>query len=76
MCGFYVLCFLKLYLLGGTNLLLELLKTLFFGKYVGSDEMGNKYYQSKKNERWVVYSRNIEATKLHLIGFMDTPYDR
>ena len=41
-----------------------LLKTLFFGKYVGSDEHGNKYYQSKKNERWVVYSKNIEATKI------------
>ena len=35
------------------------LKTLFFGKYVGSDEKGNKYYQSKKNERWVIYAKNI-----------------
>ena len=40
------------------------LKTLFFGKYVGSDEFGNRYYKSKKNERWVVYSNNIEATKI------------
>tara|TARA_B100001093_G_scaffold501424_2_gene553045 strand:- start:558 stop:908 length:351 start_codon:yes stop_codon:yes gene_type:complete len=40
------------------------LKTLFFGKYVGSDEFGNKYYRSKNNERWVVYSKNIEATKI------------
>ena len=40
------------------------LKTLFFGKYVGSDEYGNKYYKSKKNERWVIYSKNIEATKI------------
>ena len=40
------------------------LKTLFFGKYVGSDEQGNKYYQSKKNERWVIYANNIEATKI------------
>ena len=24
------------------------LKTLFLGKYVGSDEYGNKYYKSKK----------------------------
>jgi NADH dehydrogenase len=40
------------------------LKTLFFGKYVGSDQYGNKYYKSKKNERWVVYSKNIEATKI------------
>ena len=40
------------------------LKTLFFGKLVGSDEFGNKYYKSKNNERWVVYSSNIEATKI------------
>ena len=40
------------------------LKTLFFGEFVGSDEFGNKYYKSKKNERWVVYSQNIEATKI------------
>ncbi len=40
------------------------LKTLFFGKCVGSDEYGNKYYKSKKNERWVIYSNSIEATKI------------
>ena len=31
---------------------------------VGSDEFGNKYYKSKKDERWVIYSNNIEATKI------------
>ena len=40
------------------------LKTLFFGKLVGSDDYGNKYYKSKNDERWVVYSSNIEATKI------------
>ena len=40
------------------------LKTLFFGTYVGKDEYGNKYYNSKKNERWVIYSNKIEATKI------------
>ena len=40
------------------------LKTLFFGKFVGSDQYGNKYYKSKNDERWVVYSSNIEATKI------------
>ena len=40
------------------------LKTLFFGKYIGSDEQGNKYYQSKKNERWIIYNDDIEATKI------------
>ena len=40
------------------------LKTLFLGKYVGSDEYGNKYYQSKKGERWVKYKDNVESTKI------------
>ena len=40
------------------------LKTLFFGKYVGSDDQGNRYYQNKKNDRWVIYANNIEATKI------------
>ena len=40
------------------------LKTIFFGKYVGKDEYGNKYYKSKKNERWVIYSNQIESTKI------------
>ena len=40
------------------------LKTLFFGKFKGVDIYGNKYYQSKKDERWVIYSKNIESTKI------------
>ena len=40
------------------------LKTLFYGNYVGKDEFGNKYYKSKKDERWVIYSNKIEATKI------------
>ena len=40
------------------------LKTLFFGKYVGKDDFGNKYYKNKQDERWVIYSSNIEATKI------------
>ena len=39
-------------------------KTLFFGKFVGTDELGNKYYKSKKDERWVIYASDIEATKI------------
>tara|TARA_B110000858_G_scaffold151449_1_gene172462 strand:- start:970 stop:1329 length:360 start_codon:yes stop_codon:yes gene_type:complete len=41
-----------------------LLKTLFFGKFVGEDSRGNKYYKSKNDERWVVYQDNIEASKI------------
>jgi len=46
------------------------LKTLFFGKFVGKDEFGNKYYKNKQNERWVIYSNNIEATKITSDWFM------
>ena len=46
------------------------LKTLFSGKYVGKDEFGNKYYKNKEDERWVVYSREIEATKITSDWFM------
>ena len=41
-----------------------LLKTLFTGILVGKDELGNKYYKNKKNQRWVIYSNNVEATKI------------
>ena len=40
------------------------LKTLFTGNYVGKDSFGNKYYKNKKNERWVIYSNKVEATKI------------
>ena len=46
------------------------LKTLFSGKYVGKDEFRNKYYKNKEDERWVVYSREIEATKITSDWFM------
>ena len=45
------------------------LKTLFFGKFVGKDEYGNKYYKNKKNDRWVIYSNNVEASKITLLIF-------
>ncbi len=40
------------------------LKTLFTGIFVGKDELGNKYYKNKNNQRWVVYAHNVEATKI------------
>ena len=30
------------------------IETLFFGKFVGKDHLGNKYYESKKGKRWVI----------------------
>tara|TARA_B100001996_G_C18360656_1_gene477646 strand:+ start:76 stop:435 length:360 start_codon:yes stop_codon:yes gene_type:complete len=41
------------------------LKTLFYGKLVGEDKYGNKYYRSKNDERWVVYSNTVEASKIN-----------
>ena len=40
------------------------LKTLLTGKFVGKDDFGNKYYQNKNNERWVIYSNEIDASKI------------
>ena len=40
------------------------LKTILFGKLVGSDSNGNKYYESKNGKRWVIYSDEIYASKI------------
>ena len=38
--------------------------TLLTGKFVGKDEFENKYYTNRSGKRWVVYSGEIEATKI------------
>lgn len=38
--------------------------TIFFGKLVGKDEFGNKYYKNKKGKRWVIYNGEINASKI------------
>ena len=38
--------------------------TFFFGKLVGEDDLGNKYYESKNKKRWVIYKNEIDATKI------------
>ena len=40
------------------------LKTIFFGKFAGSDSLGNKYYENKKGKRWVIYSGEVDASKI------------
>ena len=40
------------------------LYTLFFGKFVGIDEFGNKYYQNSKDKRWVIYKHYTEASQI------------
>lgn len=34
------------------------------GNLVGSDETGNKFYQSKAGKRWVIYADEVEASKI------------
>ena len=52
------------------------LKTLFFGKYVGSDELGNKYYKSKKKRTLGNLFKKYRGNKNNLrLVFMDTPYN-
>jgi len=40
------------------------LQTIFSGKLVGSDSFGNKYYKNKNGKRWVIYSGEIDASKI------------
>ena len=40
------------------------IKTILFGKFVGQDTFGNKYYESKKGKRWVIYCHEIDASKI------------
>ena len=39
-------------------------QNFIFGKFVGTDEFGNKYYKNKKDDRWVIYANDVEATKI------------
>ena len=40
------------------------INTILFGKLIGEDNFGNKYYESKSGKRWVIYNGEIEATKI------------
>ena len=41
------------------------LYTIFFGRLVGKDDFGNKYYENKKKtKRWVIYREEIDASKI------------
>ena len=40
------------------------LKTIISGKFVGKDDYGNKYYENNKCNRWVIYSYEIDASKI------------
>ena len=40
------------------------LNTILFGKLVGEDNLGNKYYESKSGKRWGIYNGEVEASKI------------
>ena len=40
------------------------IKTFLYGKFVGKDSFGNKYYESKKGKRWVIYAEEVDASKI------------
>ena len=40
------------------------INTILFGKLIGEDNFGNKYYENRSGKRWVVYSGEIAATKI------------
>ena len=56
--------FKKIFIWWNQDTLGTRLQTIFFGKLVGSDEFGNKYYESKNGKRWVVYFDNVDASKI------------
>ena len=40
------------------------IETFFSGKFVGKDNFGNKYYESKSGKRWIIYKGEIDASKI------------
>ena len=56
--------FKKIFIWWNQDTLGTKMKTIFFGKLVGSDNYGNKYYESKSGKRWVIYSNEIDASKI------------
>lgn len=40
------------------------LYTAVFGKKIGADEFGNKYFTNKGGKRWVIYNGIAEASKV------------
>ena len=47
-------------LTSGTNIS----STFLFGKFVGKDSFGNKYYKSRSDKRWVIYKGEVDASKI------------
>lgn len=67
MCGFksFMINFKQIFTWWHKQSFGTFLRTLFFGKLVGKDESGNKFYKSKKDQRWIIYANDIEASKIN-----------
>ena len=51
--------------------------TFFFGKLVGQDIYGNRYYQNLKlKKRWVIYKNEIEASKIPVDWYLWMHYTK
>ena len=40
------------------------IQTILFGKFVGKDSFGNKYYKNKNDKRWVIYNGEIDVLQI------------
>ena len=40
------------------------IQTFFSGKLIGTDYLGNKYFESKSGKRWIIYKDEIDASKI------------
>ncbi len=56
--------FKKIFIWWNQDTLGTRIKTILFGKFVGKDFLGNKYYESKNGKRWVIYFNEIDASKI------------
>ena len=70
---FYMLTFFKkIFIWWNQDTFGTRLQTIFFGKLVGKDSYGNKYYQNKKGKRWVIYSDEIDIrNRIHASRSID-----
>ena len=50
------------------------IKTILFGKIVGKDSFGNKYYEGKNGKRWVIYFDEIDASKIPIEWYSWIPF--
>ena len=61
--------FKKIFTWWNRDTLCTRLKTILFGKFVGKDSFGNRYYESKNGKRWVIYNDEIDASKIPVEWF-------